>query len=463
MRTQESAMPQEENRACSSYLPHAGGLSQRVLSLRDCFLVLAVAWVARVLFMLVVPPQARSVDAVSWETAATILGSGGNPYRETATLNWPPFWMQLVYVISKSAAVFGVPFFRALQTFLILIESLVIISLLKLVREIAPAANARRIVTIGLALNPVAILLVCQHCNFDILVALWLLLFADRLLQYDRLSETTDWLAACLFLGLGILTKTVPVVLVPLLAGGFRRVTPTAKFLGLILLLGPVALGLSVIYVLVPTDVTAKVLAYQSISGYFGISGLLHLAGLDSLLPLSKWLFCLLLVVVIFASSILLWRRQSIGRRETLLFAALLLAAIPGLGPGYGPQYIYWFLPFLIFSFAAYGRRWRWILMCCWLVSAGAYLVEYALFPSHGMYLFNMLARAHMMSQARSVLDWGQKWSTRTGQTLVRLPLFAAYVVLLVSGASILFRSVNQLFKSGTGRAEATAAKEARP
>jgi hypothetical protein len=460
MRTEESAMPQEEDRTC---LPHPAELSQRVLSFRDYFLVLAVAWVARVLFMLVVPPQTRSLDAISWETVATILGSGGNPYRETTTLNWPPFWMQLVYGISKSAAVFGVPFFRALQTFLILIESLVIISLLKLVREFVPAANARRIVIIGLALNPVAILLVCQHCNFDILVALWLLLFADRLLQYDRLSETTDWLAACLFLGLGILTKTVPVVLVPLLAGGVRRVSPTAKFLGLILLLGPVALGLSVIYVLAPTDVTAKVLAYQSISGYFGISGILHLAGLETLLAISKWLFCLLLVVVVFASSILLWRRQSIGSRETILFAALVLAAIPGLGPGYGPQYICWFLPFLIASFAAYGRYWRWILMCSWLVCAGTYLVEYALFPYHGMYLSNILARAHMTSQARSVLDLGQKWSGQTIQTLVRLPLFAAYVVLLVSGARILFRSVNQLCESGGGRAEATTSKEARP
>jgi len=429
--------------------PHAGELYQSVLSFRDVFLVLAVAWAVRVLFILILPPPARSFDGMSWETVSKILESGGNPYKETTMLNWPPFWMQLVYAISKTAAVLGIPFLRALQTFLVLIESLVIIALFKLVREFVPAATARIIMIIGLALNPVAILLVCLHCNFDVLVALWLLLFMDRLLRYNCLNETTDWLAACLFLGLGILTKTVPLVLIPLLAGGLRRVTPTAKFLGFMLLLGPVALGMSIIYVLTPSDVTANVFAYRSIIGYFGISGILHLTGVDALLAPSRVLFYLLLVIVISLSFILFWRRQSIGSRETILFAALVLAAVPGLGPGYSPQYIYWFLPFLIISFAAYGRYWRWILTCFFLVSAGTYLVEYAVFPSHGMYLFHMLARAHMISQAQSVLDWSGKWSTQAGQTLVRLPLFAAYLVLLVSGTHILFRSVNQPQRTG--------------
>ena len=429
--------------------PRAGECSQRILFFRDVFLVLAVAWAVRVLFILILPPPARSFDSISWETVAKILESGRNPYRETGMLNWPPFWMQLIYAISKTASILGIPFLRVLQTFLVLIESLVVIVLFKIVQEITPAANVRTIVIIGLALNPVAILLVCLHCNFDVLVALWLLLFMDRLVRYNRLNETTDWLAACLFLGLGILTKTVPLVLVPLLAGGLRRVTPTAKFLGIMLLLGPVALGLSIIYVLAPADVMANVFDYRSISGYFGISCLLHLAGADALLAPSRMLFCVLMVGAMSLSSVLFWRRQTIGNRETVLMAALMLAAIPALGPGYGPQYIYWFLPLLIVSFAAYGRIWRWILACFGLMSAGTYVVEYALFPSHGLYLFHMLARAHMISQAQSVLEWSDKWSTQTGQTLIRLPLFAAYLILLASGTYILFRSVNQQQRAG--------------
>jgi hypothetical protein len=425
-------------------LPSRGGEPSAGTSfLHDVFLVLAVAWATRILFMLVVPPEARSVDAHSWETVAGILNSGGNPYRETSLLNWPPLWMQLIYFLSKTAAIFGIPFFRALQIFLVLIESLVMVGVIKMIREIAPAANAGKIVLIGLALNPVAILLVCQHGNFDVLVALWLLLFIASLLRYGRHREATGWLAACLFLGLGILTKTVPLVLVPLLAGGFRQVTSSVKFLGLALLFGPVALGMSIIYVLAPADVTAKVLAYQSSGGFFGISGLLHLAGVDSLAAFFGMLFCLLLITVMVLSSIRFWRQPTMGGRETILFAALLLATIPALGPGYGPQYIFWFLPLLIISFATGGRRWQWILVFFGLTSAGTYLFEYALFPSHGMFLFNLLTHAQMASQAQAILDWGQKWSTQTGQTLVRLPLFIAYLVLLGTGTNLLFQSLN--------------------
>jgi hypothetical protein len=95
--------------------PQTGELSQRGLSFRDVFLVLAVAWAVRVLFILILPPSARSFDSISSETVAKTLEWGGNPYKETPLLNWPPFWMQLDYAISKTAAVLGIPFFRALQ------------------------------------------------------------------------------------------------------------------------------------------------------------------------------------------------------------------------------------------------------------------------------------------------------------------------------------------------------------
>lgn len=47
---------------------------------------------------------------------------------------------------------------------------------------------------------------------------------------------------ACLFLGMGILSKTVPLILIPLLVGGLRRAASKVKFLGLVLLLGPVTM-----------------------------------------------------------------------------------------------------------------------------------------------------------------------------------------------------------------------------
>ena len=82
--------------------------------------------------------------------------------------------MQVIFCLSKVATILHVPFFRVLQAFLILIESAVIIQAYQLIREMAPATNARAFLIVGIALNPIAILLICQHCNFDVfIIGLW--------------------------------------------------------------------------------------------------------------------------------------------------------------------------------------------------------------------------------------------------------------------------------------------------
>ena len=254
--------------------------------------------------MWLLPEAAHSVDVDHWQLVAAVLADGGNPYRDTILLNWPPIWMQLIFALDKTASLLGVPFFRVLQVFLIVVESLLIVGLSLVIRQVAPGVNARKILIWGVALNPVAILLVVQHGNFDTLVALWLVLFAASLLRYGRRGEAVDWLAACLFLGLGVVTKTVPFVLAPLLADGFRRSPALVRFIGCSLLLGPVVLGMSIVYVLSPAEVTANVLAYRSFSGWFGVTGLLSLAGYPGLLPVWSAVFSVLAVFALALATL---------------------------------------------------------------------------------------------------------------------------------------------------------------
>ena len=363
-------------------------------------------------------------------------------------MNWPPFWLQLIFIISKISTTFAIPFFRVLQIFLILVESAVIILLIKLIREIAPAARVRTLIILGLALNPAAILLICQHCNFDVIVALWLMLFMLSLLRYNRAGDDVDWLCACLFLGLGILTKTVPLVLVPLLAGGFREATTRLKFMGLVLLLGPVVLGLSIIYVLTPADVTAKVIEYRSTGDFFGFSSLFHLAGADKLTDVYNFIFYILLFTAMSACSILIWRRQSIGDRETVLLAALLLASIPALGPGYGSNYLYWFMPFLVATFAFFNGRWRLVLTGFALIAACTYLVEYGVLGSHGTFILNILVyKMGVLHPPLWLLRPMAECESQTGQTWLHLPLFLAYLALLGAGTGVLLRGIQDRSK----------------
>lgn len=403
----------------------------------DALVVLGVAWLVRGLFILIVPAAAHSLDVDHWQQVARILEQGGNPYQRTTYLNWPPVWMQLIEFLSRASGFLGVSFLRVLQTFLMAVEAAVVLVVLRMARELVPTADARRLLIVGISLNPIAILLICQHGNFDILVALWILLFMGSLLAYNRDNDPVDLLSACLFLGLGILTKTFPFILAPLLARGFRQVTPKIRFLGSLLLLGPVVLGMSIIYVLAPEGVTTNVLAYRSSGGWFGVTGLLLMGGADDLLRIYGTFFIVLVAVAMVFVAFLIWRRPWTGDREFLLLAGLLLIAVPALGPGYAPQYFYWFLPLLILTFAAYPGRWRLVLVGFYLIAAVTYLVEYAIFPSHGAFLARLTA-------SEPFITWSRTWSTQTSQTLIRMPIFFAFLTLLAAGFTLLRRSLKE-------------------
>lgn len=415
--------------------------SLRAFFRRDVVVVLMVAWAARLTFILLMPVHTRSFDSLAWETVLSDLSAGQNPYQTTHFLSWPPFWLQVLFVISKISTALSIPFFRVLQAVLILVESIVIVLLVKLVREVVPETRVRALVILGIALNPAAVFLICQHCNFDVFVALWLMFFMLHLVRYSRGKNEADWLAACLFLGLGILTKTVPFILIPMLAGGFREAAKLVKFLGLVLVFGPAALGMSVIYVLAPSDATSKILQYHGIGGSFGFAGLFRMAGMEQITSFYNLFFYGLLFAAMISTSILFWRHRFIGSREIVLLASLFLVGIAVLGPAYAPQYLYWFLPFLVATFAFFDKRWQQLLMGFGLIAACTYLVEYALVGSDGMFLLKILTvDKSTLYQAVSLLPVIQACESPTGSTLIRLPLFLAYLVLLGMGISMLFR-----------------------
>ena len=147
------------------------------LSQHPLFQIFAISLMARILFMVFVPTGARSFDTFSWESIAKILEAGGNPYQTTGLLNWPPFWMQIVFCLSKIAHWLDVSLFRTLQVFLITVELSVIFFMVKIIQEFFPVQKFKLAVIFGIAINPAAFLLICQHGNFDILVSLWIVLF----------------------------------------------------------------------------------------------------------------------------------------------------------------------------------------------------------------------------------------------------------------------------------------------
>jgi hypothetical protein len=117
--------------------------------------------------------------------------------------------------------------------------------------------------------------------------------------------------------------------------------------------------------------------------------------------------------------------RERVSPRGCVFAAAGLLAAIPALGPGYGAQYLAWSLPLLLVLWAIGDRRTRVVLLTFGAVALLTYVVDYALMSSHGAFLL-------AATDDPTVLRLSNLLATRPGSTLERLPLFAAYLVLVV-------------------------------
>ena len=125
--------------------------------------------------------------------------------------------------------------------------------------------------------------------------------------------------------------------------------------------------------------------------------------------------------------------RESNDSRRVILLGAFLLMGIIVLGPGYGPQYIAWFLPLLALTATSFDASWRRILMAWGAIAVVTYLVEYLLLPSHGALLVHLLPDANF--GRAGVL------ATPAGLTVLRLPLFLSYCLLWGKAGVLLMKT----------------------
>ena len=396
----------------------------RARLIRDATILALSGLVVRSIVLAILPEGTYSNDVGAWVNSAGALRRGENPYV-TTVLNWPPFWMQILYVLQRIAGMTDTPITSLVRWLFIAVETLNIPMAYLIAARLAGPLRARTAVLFGYVLNPVAILLVCQHGNFDVFVAMALLVFLLALLRYERSADVVDWLTAAFALSIGILIKTIPLVLSPMLAYRSRLRNLRARILGVLLLLTPVIIGMSVIYVLAPHEVTAKVLRYRSIAGWFGVSGLLELGGLDKAAEIYASIFPLIVISALVLTGRYIARHE-LSADQLNLTIATILAALIALGPGYGPHYITWVLPFYVISFVSFDRRWRSDLIVAWIIFTLTYVVEYAMFADQGQFLIHPQSSARMRHISDVMAENGVR-------TLMRLPLFAIYIWLIVA------------------------------
>jgi hypothetical protein len=205
------------------------------------------------------------------------------------------------------------------------------------------------------------------------------------------------------------------------------------RLFGAALAVGPAAYGLGVLKALRAGDLHA-ILGYRSIPGWFGVTGWLHLIGRGA------WAspYAHAITAAFAAGSVLLaflaWRGKLSTSRRLVAAAALPLVAVPAVGPGYGPQYFYWFWPLVLVGFGLGARRLRRVIVVFGFVAAATYLFEYGVASFLGAFLAMRLPPAR---------DWlVGPGANFPAFTLAGTPLWLGYLALLwalareVGGAS---------------------------
>lgn len=395
-------------------------LSRKDLS-RLGLLVVSTAAVRAVLAALL-PTRFYSKDIHIWETVTSELLNGQNPYVTNSLLYYPPFWMQVLFVLGKVSVRTHIPLAHLIQGVLTLVDIVIVILVYLFLRSLGLGRASFWIAFVGIAMNPVSMIMAVEHGNFDAIVGMFSIGSVFALVKWNRGASMSMWLLACMLLGLGILAKTVPVILSPLLLVRWRDTDWAARAVAGALVIGPALLGVSVLYALSPHSVAADIFQYRSAPGYFGISGLLGIAGGDPAMVRYSQIYPALALAVVALATFAVAYIRSLDDATIVLLSVVMLMSIPALGPGYGPQYIGWFLPLLVVLLAISKGFLRVSLITFAAVALVTYLAEYAVIPLQS-------------DSIRSAL------AAQEAQTLLRVPLFLAYLFVLIAGLAQLSRS----------------------
>ena len=393
----------------------------------------AVTLAARLIWWAVLPQNAMSVDLHDWPYVVKALNAGVNPYSGTL-LNWPPFWMEMLYGLSRFSLRFNVDFISAVRVCLVMADLAVLCALSGLMRALYPKERHGWVILWGYALNPVFALLTIQHGNFDAFAMIWVLLSMQVLVRYDRSGDPVDWLLACACVGIGGFTKTFPLLLWPILASGARRTELRGKLLGIILVAMPAALSLLPLFVLSPAGITEHVLKYRSMGSSFGILSLLDIFHANEAIEIYRSLFAILFPILLAVLAAIFWRR---GMRPTdvPLIGGLILLGAFTLGSGYGPQYWFWPMPVFLAFYPASPRWFRRVLCLAAIVIVATNVFEYAVevTPLGGFWIF--------WFPSSSLIRFSQNVPPQTF-SLIRLPMTLVSLSVIVCGT---FVAINRI------------------
>jgi hypothetical protein len=402
-------------------------------------LLLCLTAATRLVWMVILPSDAVSADLRGWKMAAVELFNNVNPYAATHWMNYPPFWMEVIFGVTYLSRWTGADFLILLRIVLIAGDLCLLAATFLLLRTLRPGSSCVRLLVIGYCLNPLLILLTSQHGNIDGLSMVWVVLFLYFIVRFRNSSDALDWLLAAGCLGIAVFVKQFPLVLWPLLVPGARRLDWRCRLMGPLLMIGPAFLSLAPLYVLAPGAIWQGVVEYRSFGNAFGVMGIFTIAGLSRYLSIYTSFFTIALLAATIAAAVALWRRDWRYDADPVLFSAMMLLALFTLGPGYGPQYWFWVVPLLLVCYPNFGPRLARTIFATLAIVVATNIFEYAVEISLGCFLY----RFHPSDQLEAIGRYFDYPSIHVAW--LKMPMTFAAVFLLWRGMATLSRRYSPL------------------
>lgn len=322
-------------------------------------------------------------DVWAWRFAAGVRERGENPYLQTYPFNWPPACLTAVSPLIALSRAWGVPYWGLIKLYPIMGDTLIaVVIYLALARSAGSLKRAQWSAGVW-ALNPVSIGISSVHGNF-IAAPLALLVLAACLVHFGRSRWAVP--VSALAMGLAVMAKLWPVLFLPLLL--IRLTTWRRRALFVLLSSVPSALSIGWLVLWLGWGETYKrFLAYQSIPGWWGFTGLGQVSDNALLAGVASFYARhggkILLAGLLALYLVLTWRaigdRGSPDDTDEGFFGGFVLVGLVLLvfAPGFGPQYLVWVLPFALLA------RDRWVHAFTLLVTA-LFVVEYGFRPFTG-------------------------------------------------------------------------------
>jgi hypothetical protein len=291
-----------------------------------------------------------SGDLYNYAIIANLASHGQSVYTHAAgEYNYPPLWMWILTGLWRIHEVTSFPYHILVKTPIILADVAIVGLLYRIVA--ARSAWLAGVVAWIYALLPISILTTSIQAQFDSIptlccvLAVWLLTM--------EMSRGQPRLAAlgALILGIGILLKMYPAVLLPLFVIGRRPLRWTVACLALAVL--PVVLASSPYLLATPAAFTHRVLGYSGVVPWWGYYGIIELvsavvhkghwftAMTTAALAFSKYIYLIVLGVLYACSR----PRTDAALWVTAALALLLFYAVVA---NFGINYLVWASPFLL-------------------------------------------------------------------------------------------------------------------